>query len=303
MYFPVADISLNPAVPVLIGFAVSVLGAPTGISGGFLILPLSINFLGFNSLAVSPTNFIFNILAMPPGLWRLHREKRLMWGLGLLIMLGCLPGIFAGAVLRCTWLKEAADFKIFVALVLTALGLGLLRNLIKSDLVVARAEKTFQRSKKTGGPDGPPLTCTIGRQSICYDFGGESFAVSTPGVVLMSLMVGLIGGIYGIGGAAIIAPVLVSWFRIPIYVVNGASMMAGWAGAIFGLLSYLVFWPLISGEPPIRPDFKLGLMFGFGGMIGIYLGSALQRYLPPRPIKILMLSLILIMAVQNFGLF
>ena len=299
MYFPVADINIHPLTPFLIGLAVSVVSSPTGISGGFLILPICVNFLGFTGLAVSPTNFIFNVVAMPPGLWRLWREKRLMWSLGLVLALGSLPGIFAGTVLRATWLRDPASFKVFVALVLSALALNLLRNLWRQDARTSQAEKNFKNSGR------PSSGLKAGRQgsALIFQFGGEDFAVSIPQLTLVSLVVGLAGGIYGIGGAAIIAPLLISWFRLPIYVAGGASLLAGWSGAIFGLFSYAVFWPLISGLPAVSPDFRLGLLFGLGGMLGVYIGSALQRYLPPRPLKILMFLLIALMALQNFGLF
>ena len=116
-------------------------------------------------------------------------------------------------------------------------------------------------------------------------------------------MVGLAGGIYGIGGAAIIAPLLVSYFHLPIYIINGASLLAGWAAAFFGLIAYIAIWPLMSGKAPVMPDFKLGLLFGLGGMVGVYVGSSLQRFLPPTPLKLLMLLLIAGMALQSFGLF
>ena len=282
----------------MVGLAVSAVSAPTGLSGGFLILPIYLNFFNFTGLAVSPTNFLYNIVSMPTGLWRLHQEKRIMWGLGGLIIAGCLPGIFAGTVLRCTWLRQAADFKLFVALVLTALTLGLLRNLLKGNATALKAEKTFLKNQECSG-----LVCTYRTGSINYNFGGESFTVSTLKVTLVSLVVGLVGGIYGIGGAAIIAPVLIGIFQMPVYVVNGAALLAGWAGAVFGIFSYLVFWPFISGEAPIWPDVRLGVLFGLGGMVGVYLGSALQRFVPPRPIKLLLLALMMILVAQNFGLF
>ncbi len=300
MYFPVAGIELSPLIPLVIGLAVSVVSSPTGISGGFLILPICVNFLGFTGLAVSPTNFIFNVVAMPPGLWRLHREKRLMWGLGGLLMLGSLPGIFVGTILRCTWLQDVADFKIFVALVLAALAWGLLRGLRRTRAHVFRAERTFLQSR---GQKPADLVCSYHGGHIQFQFAGQDFSVSMSGLVLVSLVVGLAGGIYGIGGAAIIAPLLISRFHLPIYVVNGAALLAGWAGALFGLFSYEVFWPLVSGQAAVAPDLRLGLFFGAGGMLGVYIGSALQRYLPPKPLKILMLVLITTLAVQNFGLF
>lgn len=300
MYFPVADINLNPLAPFLIGLAVSIVSSPTGISGGFLILPICINFLGFTGLAVSPTNFIFNVVSVPSGLWRLWREKRLMWSLGIILMLGSLPGIFAGTVLRATWLKDTGSFKIFVALVLSALAINLLRSLWFLDSPTSKAEKNFLKSSRNFSSD---LDVVRQGGTLSFQFGGERFTINIPQLTLISLLVGLAGGIYGIGGAAIIAPLLISWFRLPIYVASGASLLAGWVGSIFGLFSYGLFWPFISGLPPVSPDFRLGLLFGLGGMLGVYIGSALQRRLAPQPLKILMFILIAVMALQNFGLF
>jgi len=297
MYFPVAGIELNPLVPVLIGLGASLVSSPTGISGGFLILPVSVNFLHFSGLAVSPTNYLFNIISMPPGLWRLSREKRLLRGLGGLITLGSLPGIFLGTALRCTWLKRAADFKVFVALVLAFLALSLLRGLGQKNSKAARAESEFIKRRGCQAD----LAASYGLLSVNFCFGGENFSVSTPRLLLLSLAIGLVGGIYGIGGAAIIAPLLVGLLQVPVYVAGGASLLAGWAGAVAGLFSYIVFWPWVSGQAPVWPDFRLGFLFGLGGMAGVYCGSTLARFLPPRPLKLLMLLLIVFLLIQNLG--
>lgn len=302
MYFAVADIDLNPLIPFFIGLGVSVVSSPTGISGGFLILPISVNFLGFTSLAVSPTNFLFNILAMPSGLWRLHREKRLLWSLGGILMLGSLPGIFIGAALRATWLKEVRDFKIFVGLVLALLAANVARNLLgRQDSAAHEAEKNFQA--QCGGDSSGGLTAKIQGGRLNFSFGERYFSASLAALTGLSLAVGLAGGIYGIGGAAIIAPLLISVFRLPIYVVSGAALLAGWSGAVFGLLAYAFFWPLVSGEPPVRPDWALGFLFGLGGLVGVYTGARLQRRLPAGPLKAVMFILIAFMALINLGLF
>lgn len=298
MYFPVAGIELNPLIPLVLGLAVSLVSAPSGISGGLLLLPISINFLGFTSLAVSPTNFIFNIVAVPLGLWRLHVEKRLMWGLGGLILLGLLPGIFVGTILRCTWLSQATDYKVYVALILSVLALGILSNICRRNLLTTKAEKFFASNRKVLSD----LNCRYSFHLVSYYFGGENFRVSTPRLIFCSLAAGVVGGSYGVGGAAIIAPLLIVFFRIPIYLVSGASLLAGWAGAVFGLFSYLVLWPFISGEASIGPDWGLGLLFGLGGIVGVYLGSVCQRFLPSLPLKIILLLLLCVLAAQDFGL-
>ncbi len=255
-------------------------------------MPICLNFFGFTNSSVSPTNFVYNLVAMPLGVWRLHREKRVLWGFSGLILLGSLPGIFLGTVLRCTWLQNPGDFKLFVGLVLLALLWPLVRSLKGTDSPVSRAEQAFLRERKA-----PTVSYT--KKHINYFFGGESFSLPISHLVWASLIIGLVGGIYGIGGAAIIAPLLIGFFQVPIYLVNGVSLVAGWLGSIFGLISYAFIWPILSNSAPIYPDLKLGILFGLGGLVGVYWGSRLQGQLPPRPLKVLVLLLILVLVIQS----
>ncbi|RKX17576.1 MAG: sulfite exporter TauE/SafE family protein, partial [Candidatus Zixiibacteriota bacterium] len=46
----------------------------------------------------------------------------------------------------------------------------------------------------------------------------------------------------------------------------------------------------------ITPDWLLGFMFGLGGLAGIYAGARLQKYIPARLIKIILVVCILFVA-------
>ncbi|MDP3695012.1 MAG: sulfite exporter TauE/SafE family protein, partial [Desulfocapsaceae bacterium] len=65
MYFSVADIEVNPLVPPLVAFVISLFTSMGGVSGAFLLLPFQVSILNFTSPAVSPTNLVFNIVAIP----------------------------------------------------------------------------------------------------------------------------------------------------------------------------------------------------------------------------------------------
>ncbi len=77
MYFPVAGIEVSPWLPPLVAFGISFFTSMGGISGGFLLLPFQVSFLGFDSPSVSATNHIFNIVAIPSGVYRYIREGRM----------------------------------------------------------------------------------------------------------------------------------------------------------------------------------------------------------------------------------
>src|SRR5918911_3806553 len=140
VHFPTSGVEVNPLLPLLVAFLVSALTAPAGVSGAFLLLPFQVSVLGFTSPAVSPTNLIYNVIAAPGGVYRFVREQRVVWPLAVVVIVGTLPGVFVGAVLRVTYLSDPGAFKMFVGLVLFYLGTRLLYE------VVARL--------RSGGPWG-----------------------------------------------------------------------------------------------------------------------------------------------------
>jgi membrane-associated HD superfamily phosphohydrolase len=71
------------------------------------------------------------------------------------------------------------------------------------------------------------------------------------------LIVGIIGGVYGIGGGAIVAPFFISFFGLPVYTVAGAALMGTFVTSVAGV----IFFQLIAPYYPamaIAPDWQLG---------------------------------------------
>lgn len=125
----------------------------------------------------------------------------------------------------------------------------------------------------------------------------REFAVSARGIALLSLSVGLVGGIYGIGGGAIMAPFLVSFFGLPIYAVAGASLFATFLTSVAGVSFYALLAPLFP-DLAIAPDWRLGLLLGLGGMAGMYLGARCQKFVPAAGLKYLLAAILLFTAAR-----
>ena len=68
-------------IPPLVAFVVSTFTSMGGVSGAFLLLPFQMSVLGFTSPAVSSTNQLYNIVAIPSGVWRYIKEGRMVWPL------------------------------------------------------------------------------------------------------------------------------------------------------------------------------------------------------------------------------
>ena len=107
MLFPISGVETNPAVPFLVALVISFFTSMGGVSGAFLLLPFQMSVLGFTSPAVTPTNLLFNVVAIPSGVYRYIREGRMAWPLTWVVIVATLPGVFIGAFLRVKYLPDA----------------------------------------------------------------------------------------------------------------------------------------------------------------------------------------------------
>jgi hypothetical protein len=317
MYFPTAGIEVAPWVPPLVAFSISFFTSMGGVSGAFLLLPFQVSVLGFNSPAVSSTNQLFNIVAIPSGVYRYIREGRMVWPLTWVVIIGTLPGVLIGAVLRISCLPDPKNFKMFVGLVLLYIGGRLLLDLLKkkgSQGGKASAEEQFQKlvrqyqqeniARGSAGQQVLPRVAIrkFSLSRIVYEFYGQTFDVSTMGIMILSLIVGIVGGVYGIGGGAIIAPFFVSFFGLPVYTVAGAALMGTFVTSVAGVAFYQLMAPCYPGMS-VAPDWLLGFLFGIGGFAGMYCGARVQKFIPARFIKWILVFCIMVPALRYIWAF
>ena len=309
LYFPTAGVEVSIWVPPVVAFVISFFTSMGGVSGAFLLLPFQMSFLGYTNPSVSATNQLFNIVAIPSGVYRYCREGRMVWPLTWVVVAGTLPGVFIGAFVRIAYLPDPKAFKLFAGGVLLWIGLKMVLDLLKKKggAEKAAAEKRFQelvrhyekastRGKSTDQLLTPAVKVThFNLSRLGYTFYGEQFDVSFWGIFVLSLIVGVVGGIYGIGGGAIIAPFFVAFFNLPVYTVAGAALMGTFVTSVAGVAFYQLmapFYPHIS----VAPDWLLGIMFGLGGMVGMYLGARCQKFVPAKAIKWMLAGIMLLTA-------
>jgi len=312
MFFEVAGIEVQPWVPPLVSLVISFFTSMGGVSGAFLLLPFQVSVLGYVNPSVSSTNQFFNIVAIPSGVWRFIREGRMVWPLTWVVVVGTLPGVFIGAIVRVQYLPDAKNFKLFMACVLLYIGTRMVLDLLRHKRGQAGgakvAEQRFQEQvarfrelAKAKEAHGEKLAAVrvvrFNSTRIAYEFYGETYDVSTWGILSLSFIVGIVGGTYGIGGGAIIAPFFVSVFGLPVYTVAGAALMGTFITSIAGVAFYQAiapFYPTMS----VAPDWQLGLLFGLGGIVGMYLGARCQKFVPARYIKWMLSGLLVFLAVK-----
>ena len=312
MIFPVSGVTTYIFIPPLVALVVSFFTSMGGVSGAFLLLPFQMSALKYTSPSVSATNFVFNIVAIPSGVYRYIKEGRMAWPLTWVVIVGTLPGVFIGYYLRVIYLPDPKTFKLFVGCVLLYIGSRLFYEMTGKAgagkvKMKALEEKFKQRAadlKKqqnariaSGLPKEAVIkTISVNLSKVEYEFWGERFSFSTIGMFILAFVVGIIGGTYGIGGGAIIAPFCVAVFHLPVYTVAGAALMGTFLTSIAGVTFYSIM-PAKNGLAT-SPDWLLGFLFGTGGFIGMYLGARFQKFVPQKFIKLMLGIIIVSLAVR-----
>jgi uncharacterized membrane protein YfcA len=303
--FPVAGVHLPLWLPPLIAFTIGLLCAPAGVSGAFLLLPLQVSLLGFTSPAVTPTNFLYNVVGIPGGVLRYRRDGRLDGTLAATLTAGLVPGSFLGMLVHLFWLTDARRFKLYIAAVLLLLTLRLLLALRgRGRPVVAVGEDGLRACDRAARVDRalpPGARVRVESRSwrrVEASLGDARYAYDPLALAGLGLLMGVVGGAYGIGGGAMMAPLLIGVFRLPVHAIAGANLAGTLAASVAGVFFYAVVGPALAGPgTAVGPDWALGLLFGAGGLAGLYCGASLQRFLPARPITIGLAALLFLLVV------
>jgi uncharacterized protein len=242
-------------------FAIAVLATPAGISGAVLLLPFQVSVLGTPSPAVTPTNLLYNVIATPGALYRYWRQGQAGGRLALVLAAVTLPGVIAGSVIRVELLPGARAFDLVIAAVLLPLGAWL----------------ALTRPARPG--TGPR----------------SARAVALPVLIPLAVAVGCAGGIYGIGGGSILAPILIGTGRPPREVAP-AALASTFVTSVAGVITFLILSAHHHG--PVAPEWPTGIALGIGGLAGAYTGARIQRHLPDTLIRRVMGVLVAAIGVR-----
>ena len=226
-------------VALVASFAIATIATPVGVSGAVLLLPFQVGVLGTPSPAVTPTNLLYNVVATPGALYRYRRQHQTGGRLTAVLLIGTVPGVIAGSIIRVLLLPGDRVFEVVIAAVLIPLSGWLLLS---------------RQSSMNVGPRPGPL--------------------SGPLLAAIAAGVGCVGGIDGIGGGSILAPLLVASGRSPSDVAP-ATLTATLVTSVVGVATFLVL--STSHQGPVAPDWGIGVALGIGGFVGSSWGLDYSR--------------------------
>lgn len=165
-----------------------------------------------------------------------------------ILIAGTLPGVIAGSFIRVKLLPGARVFDLVVAAVLIPLGVWLVLT-------------------------GPSHTNSLDRPVV---------RIPAPVLVVLAGVVGCVGGIYGIGGGAILAPIPIGLGRKPAQVAP-AALAATFVTSAGGVITFTIL--SLHQHICVAPDWPTGIALGVGGLAGGYTGARIQSTVPELLIR------------------
>jgi hypothetical protein len=154
-------------------------------------------------------------------------------------------------------------------------------------------------AKSTGGQENSCSledrvdNVSLSLKKTCFDFRNVTHYFSTSGLLGLAFIVGIVGGVYGIGGGSIIAPFLITLFKLPVYTIAGAVLLGTFTSSAAGVAFYSLI-PVDGAVAP--PDWILGILFGAGGLLGMYFGAKMQKHISEKWIKLVLGIIVFIIA-------
>ncbi|GAA5343988.1 sulfite exporter TauE/SafE family protein [Planifilum fimeticola] len=257
----------------LIGLLSGTVGSLVGLGGGVVTVPslllIAALFPEFRHLTpqvVVGTSLIMIVVTALSSTLTYARQRRVDYRSGLLFFAASGPGAVTGAYLNRFFEPDSfyIAFGVFMILVSIVLTVG-------------------ERGK------GRSVKWSVTREFTDPDGTVHRYGYHRPTALAVSFLVGLVSSLFGIGGGALMMPVMVLLFRFPPHVATATSMFMILFSSIIGSLGHLV-----QGNV----EWKAALFIAPGAWFGGRLGAWISSRLSSRGLLIALRLALLLVAVR-----
>lgn len=209
----------------IVGIVASFTGSLLGLGGGIILIPTmlylqdSIN--GFSwvtpqsIVGISLITMVFTALSSTIAY---GRDGRIDYRTGFIILCGSIPGGMLGS-----WINQFIQSEQFLLYFGSVVILLALLMFIKRD-----PEKAINKTKNS-------------KNLRSFVIDGQKFEYTVPVLIAVpvSVIVGLLSGLFGIGGGAVIVPVMILIFMIPPHIAIATSMFMILVTSFFSSLTHV----------------------------------------------------------------
>jgi uncharacterized membrane protein YfcA len=219
IYLPIAEMSVDVFLILLMGGGVGFLSGLFGVGGGFLMTPLLI-FIGISPAVAVATEANQIVAASVSGVLAHTRRRNVDFKMGIVLTIGGFAGSSVGVVLF-TFLREIGQVDLLVRLCYVVF-LGIVGSLMLFEsgrAILRRQSGTASRGKLHQHTwfHGLPFKMRF-RRSRLY--------ISALLPIGIGFFVGILAAIMGVGGGFLMVPAMIYLLGMPTSVVVGTSLQA-----------------------------------------------------------------------------
>jgi uncharacterized membrane protein YfcA len=281
IYLPIAEISLDVTVLLILGAAVGFLSGVFGVGGGFILTPLLI-FIGVPPTVAVASSANQLVGASVSGALAHWRRGNVDFKMGLILLIGGIIGSILGVWLFGL-LRRIGQIELVISLSYVLL-LGTLGS-----LMLIEGTRAALRRRRPGGSrrklhrhtwvHGLPLKMRF-RRSKLY--------ISALLPLGLGFFVGILSAIMGIGGGFVMIPAMIYMLGMPTSVVPGTSL--------FQIIFVAASVTILQATNNRTVDVVLALVLLLGGVIGAQIGSRVGSKMRGEYLRILLAVLVIAMA-------
>jgi uncharacterized membrane protein YfcA len=222
IYLPVAEIPVNILAILILGLAAGFLAGMFGIGGGFIATPL-LMFIGITPAIAVATSTNQIISSSISGLLAQIRKGGVDIKMGLFLVFGGVIGsTFGVSIFKI--LQASGDIDLVIPIVYV-LFLGSISITMLSDSVRSLLEKRYNIIwKKNPSKLFQKFLRSINKLPYQVHFPKSKIKVSAIVPIVISIFIGILVALMGVGGGFLMIPAMIYILRMPSRVVVGTSL-------------------------------------------------------------------------------
>ena len=283
LYLPIAGLSVNVLVIIMLGGAVGFLSGVFGVGGGFLTTPLLI-FYGIPPTVAAASAATQVTGSSISGIYAQLQRGGVDFRMGGVLVAGGVVGAVAGAGLF-TLLREAGQIDTVIGVLYVTL-LGSIGTLMARD-AWSQLRPSTQNT--------PPIKRKRGHHPIVaalplrWRFYRSGLFISPFAPAILGFLTGILTVLLGVGGGFIMVPAMIYLLGMPARVVVGTSL--------FQILFVTAATTLVHSLTTHAVDIVLAGLLLIGGVVGAQLGTRFATKVRPDLLRMALAIIVLIIAI------
>jgi len=254
---------------IVFAFFTGIISAMIGVGGGFLIVPSLVLLFNLPFQQAAGTSLAMIVFTAVSSTLAYVRQRRIDYGLGLLLTLGSVPGGVVGAALTQFIAGKAlsAAFGVFLS--------------------SASLRMVFSK----GSPTKETKPIAKGWRRSLVDAAEHKFeyAVNPLRGLGLGFLGGLVSGLFGVGGGVVMVPAMRLILGVPMHLAVATSMFIMIFTSLSGVLTHLTLGNVL-------PEYVLYLALGV--IIGTQIGAFMAWKTRERRLQMVFGSFMLLIGVR-----